>query len=202
MGPIDPAFFDDDEVRAALAARDIGALYRLLRRVGVSQRQIAQLTGQSQSEVSEIILKGRQVLNVRVLERIADGLGIPRARMGLSYGEDAPSAEKEVDEDVKRRIMIAASMATALHEAIQALSEPLQLPLPTNDELPTSLDMSHVHAVRTATTQLVRMVRYHGGQGGLLSSAATLYTRWMQVPATDVVKAQLAAALAELHTDA
>ncbi|MBV9028726.1 MAG: helix-turn-helix transcriptional regulator, partial [Pseudonocardiales bacterium] len=57
-------------MRAALAARDIGALYRLLRRVGVSQRKIAQLTGQSPSEVSEII-KGRQVLNVRVLERIA-----------------------------------------------------------------------------------------------------------------------------------
>ncbi|MBW0010411.1 MAG: transcriptional regulator, partial [Pseudonocardiales bacterium] len=46
-------------MRAALAARDIGALYRLLRRVGVSQRKIAQLTGQSPSEVSEII-KGRQ----------------------------------------------------------------------------------------------------------------------------------------------
>ncbi|MBV8540028.1 MAG: transcriptional regulator, partial [Pseudonocardiales bacterium] len=63
LSPIDPEFFDGDEVRAALAARDIGALYRLLRRVGVSQRKIAQLTGQSPSEVSEII-KGRQVLNV------------------------------------------------------------------------------------------------------------------------------------------
>ncbi|HWR46995.1 MAG TPA: helix-turn-helix transcriptional regulator, partial [Pseudonocardiaceae bacterium] len=81
MGPIDPAFFEDGDVRAALAARDIGALYRLLRRVGLSQRRIAHLTGQSQSEVSEI-LKGRQVLNVRVLERIADGLDIPRTRMG------------------------------------------------------------------------------------------------------------------------
>ncbi|MGH3721393.1 MAG: hypothetical protein ACRDRI_21595 [Pseudonocardiaceae bacterium] len=36
MGPIDPESFDDDEVRAALAARDIGALYRLLGRLGVS----------------------------------------------------------------------------------------------------------------------------------------------------------------------
>lgn len=36
MGPIYPEFFEDDEVRAALAARDIGMLYRLLRRVGVS----------------------------------------------------------------------------------------------------------------------------------------------------------------------
>jgi hypothetical protein len=39
MDPFDPAFFDDDAVRAALAARDIGTLYRLLWRVGVSQRR-------------------------------------------------------------------------------------------------------------------------------------------------------------------
>ena len=34
-------------MRAALAARDISTVYRLLRRVGVSQRQIAALTGQA-----------------------------------------------------------------------------------------------------------------------------------------------------------
>jgi predicted XRE-type DNA-binding protein len=66
VDPLDPALFEDDEVRAVLASRDIGTLYRLLRRLGVSQRQIAQLTGQSQSEVSEII-RGRQVSNVWVL---------------------------------------------------------------------------------------------------------------------------------------
>ncbi|MGH3833750.1 MAG: helix-turn-helix domain-containing protein, partial [Pseudonocardiaceae bacterium] len=98
MSSIDPEFFDSDEMRAALSARDIGTVYRLFRRQGLSQRRIAQLTGQSQSEVCEI-LQGRQVLNVRVLERIADGLGIPRARLGVSYGEqapDTPSANKEV----------------------------------------------------------------------------------------------------------
>ncbi|MGH3721196.1 MAG: helix-turn-helix domain-containing protein [Pseudonocardiaceae bacterium] len=202
MQPIDPEFFDDDEVRAALANRDIGTLFRLLQRVGVSQRQIAELTGQSQSEVSEITLKGRQVLNVNVLERIADGIGAPRARLGVSYGEEAPPTATEMSEAMKRRIMLAATMATAVRQATQALGEPLHLPLPTDDELPTRLDMSHVHAVRTATTQLRGMARYHGGQGTLFSAAATLYTRWMQVPAPDAVKAQLAAALAELHTQA
>ncbi|MGH3717490.1 MAG: helix-turn-helix domain-containing protein [Pseudonocardiaceae bacterium] len=202
MGPIDPEFFEDDEVRAALANRDIRALYRLLQRVGVSQRQIADLTGQSQSEVSEITLKGRQVLNVQVLERIADGIGIPRARMGLSYGEDAPPAVEEVDENMKRRIMLAATVATAVNPGAQALVEPIQLPLPPEEPLPSRLDMFHVHAVRTATTQLRGMARYHGGHGGLFSAAATLYTRWMHVPATETIKAQLAAALAELHTEA
>jgi len=49
----------------------------------MSQHHLAALVGQGQSEVSEI-LKGRQVLNVLVLERIADGLGIPRALMILA----------------------------------------------------------------------------------------------------------------------
>ena len=70
-----------------LTVFDIGALYRLLKRLGVTQRQIAGLTGQSQSEVCAI-LQGRQVLNVLVLERIADGLGISRERMFL--GADVP----------------------------------------------------------------------------------------------------------------
>ena len=42
-------------------------------------RRIAQLTGQSQSEVCEI-LKGRRVRDVWVLERIADGLARVRGR--------------------------------------------------------------------------------------------------------------------------
>ncbi|MBV8539329.1 MAG: hypothetical protein JO063_12715 [Pseudonocardiales bacterium] len=46
------------------------------------------------------------------------------------------------------------------------------------------------------------MARYQGGQGNLFSAAATLYTRWIQVPTTEEVTARLAAALAELHTEA
>ena len=47
--------------RRALATRDIGTVYRLLNAAGVPQRDIAAMTGQSQSEVSEI-LKGRRVM--------------------------------------------------------------------------------------------------------------------------------------------
>ena len=74
--PVDPALYRRDDVRPVLAARDIAGLYRVLRDAGVTQRQIAELTGQSQSEVSEI-LKGRRVRDVTVLERIAEGPGHP-----------------------------------------------------------------------------------------------------------------------------
>jgi transcriptional regulator with XRE-family HTH domain len=81
---IDPGWWEQPDMRAALALRDIGAVYRALTGLGVSQRQIATLVGQSQSEVAEII-KGRTVTDYRVLERVAEGLGIPRERMGLSW---------------------------------------------------------------------------------------------------------------------
>jgi len=63
--PVTPDNWERQEMRDALANRDVSSVYRQLRRVGVSQRQIAALTGQSQSEVSEI-LKGRQGRSSRV----------------------------------------------------------------------------------------------------------------------------------------
>ena len=41
-------------MRAALAARDVGPMFELLKAAGVSQRQIGEYTQQSQSEISEI----------------------------------------------------------------------------------------------------------------------------------------------------
>jgi tetratricopeptide (TPR) repeat protein len=201
---LDPAFFEDDDVRAALAARDVGALYRVLQRLGVTQREIARLTAQSQPEVHEI-LKGRTVRDVWVLERITDGLGIPRARMGLSYGEREPEAllaGEEVDEAMKRRAVLATSSAVVLGEAFLGLDELTELALPTGQALPSRLEMSHVHAVRAITEQLRGVARYYGGQADIISATATFYTRWLQVPATDAVTAQFRAALAALHTAA
>ncbi|MGH3869456.1 MAG: helix-turn-helix domain-containing protein [Pseudonocardiaceae bacterium] len=190
-------------MRAALAALDIGALYRLLNRLGVTQRQIAGLTGQTQSEVCEI-LKGRQVVNVHVLRRIADGLGISRERMFLSYGEKRPalpSTDREMSEEVKRRVLIAEAMGATF---LSWRGEPITLPLPTptDDPLPSRLSMPHVQEVRTFTDQLVGRARYYGGQAGLFGDAVRRYTRWMDVPGSDEVKTQLATALAELHTEA
>ncbi|MGB3437922.1 MAG: helix-turn-helix transcriptional regulator, partial [Actinophytocola sp.] len=68
---VTPEAWEDQEMRNALAAREVSSIYKQLRRKGVSQRQIAAMTGQSQSEVSEI-LKGRQVMAYDVLVRIAD----------------------------------------------------------------------------------------------------------------------------------
>src|SRR4051812_42346686 len=73
----------DPDVRQSLRQRDIAAFYRGLQSAGVSQRVIANHTGQIQGEVSEII-SGRRVQSAVLLERIVDGLGIPRATIGLA----------------------------------------------------------------------------------------------------------------------
>ena len=72
---VDSAIFESQDMLCALATRDIGAVYRILVAHGVSQRYLAELVGQSQSEVSEII-SGRQVQSYDVLVRVAEGLGV------------------------------------------------------------------------------------------------------------------------------
>ncbi|MGH3754811.1 MAG: hypothetical protein ACRDRP_19350 [Pseudonocardiaceae bacterium] len=75
------------------------------------------------------IIQGRRVRDVEVLERIADGLGMPRGWMRLGPGEEGPSAGKEVAEDVKRRALISATAAAALGRVAPGPGEPTGLPL-------------------------------------------------------------------------
>ena len=202
---IDPAVWEQPEMRAALAARDVGTVYRLLRQVGVSQRQIAALTGQSQSEVSEII-KGRQVMAYDVLVRLAEGLGIPREYMGLSYREHSayggstvtkPPAE-EVDEDMQRRDALAVGFLATLGivppfaALLDDSAAPREIPLPSR------LGASDVAEVRRSTAQLRATASQCGGQARAASATATHYRRLTAVPAAEPVVRSLGSALAEL----
>ncbi len=74
-----------DAMREAISNWDVAAVYRILQDAGVSQRRIAELVGQSQSEISEI-LSGRKVQAIDLLLRIVDGLGADR---GLLIGRRA-----------------------------------------------------------------------------------------------------------------
>jgi transcriptional regulator with XRE-family HTH domain len=82
-----PGTWDDPALAAALRDRDIATIYHHLQERGYTQRHIAALTGQGQNEVSDVLLRGRAVTTYDVLLRIAEGLGIPRGRMGLGYGD-------------------------------------------------------------------------------------------------------------------
>lgn len=206
--PVPPDVWEESEMRRALAARDISAVYRLLRRVGISQRQIAALTGQSQSEVSEI-LKGRQVMAYDVLARVSDGLGVPRGYMGLAYDEatatsvvgDPDGALAEEDESVKRRKFIMNTAAVMFgSSALEADPGEWLSKLPLTPA-PDRIGMSDVKQVE-ASTKALRALDYRHG-GGACRDAVVAQLSWSQrlIPATasDVVRQSLFRALADMQ---
>ncbi|MGH3753471.1 MAG: hypothetical protein ACRDRP_12380 [Pseudonocardiaceae bacterium] len=82
------ALLSTGAARRALGKRSVVQVYRLLVEGGISRDRIAELTGQQVSEVAEI-LAGKEVDDYDMLVRIAAGLGLHRAAMGVSYGDDA-----------------------------------------------------------------------------------------------------------------
>jgi transcriptional regulator with XRE-family HTH domain len=80
------------DVRQALRARDLGAVFRHVQQYGgASQARIATATGMTQARVNEIINGRREVSRLDVYERIADGLRMPddaRHLLGLAAGRE------------------------------------------------------------------------------------------------------------------
>jgi len=189
----DPALWDEPTMHRALAARDVGEVYRLLGRGGVSQQKISELTGQSQSEVSEICRGHRQVLAYDLLIRIADGLGIPHGHMGLAYtdaagnavtypGDDSEGSTDPLEDDemVSRRILGMAAVALLGKAALEGpimqlgpnlLGEPggLQLLRGSTDSLGT-ISKHDVPWIEAMTTRLWDLDHQHGG-GSVFAAA-------------------------------
>lgn len=195
-------------MRDALARRDVSEIYRQLRRRGISQRQIAASTGQSQSEVSEI-LKGRQVIAYDVLARIADGLGIPRGYMGLAYDgatamrvASASDLQAEEDESVKRRKFLSHAAAVTMGAAVFGAEESSWVPASAQTPAPTRIGMTDVQQIQAATKAL-RDLDYRYG-GGTCRDAVVAQLSWAQqlleARATEQVRRQLYLALADMHS--
>jgi len=208
---IDPALYQRDDVRAVLAVHDITALYRALKGVGLTQRQIAELTGMQQSEVSEIVA-GRKVMAYDVLVRIAEGLRIPRKLMGLSYGNSGaygeggtvPSAE-EVAEMLRRHLIalgpIAAVASNPLARLVELL-EHVELPGISPVPLPSRLFGGHVVQVRNLARRLHEAAFVSGSDPEVSTGAATWASRLLDVPGSDAVRKALMVAVAQLHIEA
>jgi transcriptional regulator with XRE-family HTH domain len=182
--------WEDQEMRNALAAREVSTIYKLLRRRGVSQRQIAAMTGQSQSEVSEI-LKGRQVMAYDVLVRIADGLGVPRIYLGLEYFW---VSEAEDAAEVKRRKFLAHAAAVAVGENVRGTSW-------MSTPIPGRIGMTDVRQVEAATRALRSLDDQYGG--GFCHDAAVAQVLWangmLAADADEAVRRRLLAAIAGLE---
>lgn len=200
--------WETPDMKRVLADHDISAVYRQLRRHGISQRQIAAMTGQSQSEVSEI-LKGRQVMAYDVLARISSGLGIPRGYMGLAFadatatsavGPPYDAAAKE-DEPVKRRKLLAHGTAVMFGTAVLGDDCEEWLPSATPTPVPSSIGMTDVKQVEAAT-RAMRSLDYRYG-GGACRDAVVAQLSWSQrllsASSSEVVHKRLFRALGDLQ---
>jgi transcriptional regulator with XRE-family HTH domain len=220
---IDPAVWERPQMRRALATRDMATVYALLQRIGISQRQIAARTAQSQSEISEI-RSGRQVMAYEVLSRIADGLGIPRGYMGLAYdpatarlarpaggdGHDAHEAPEVPavhdggdgldDGEQARRLLAHAAQVTigAVTGDPRQWAEPLPVVETPAPHRIGAIDVEQVEAV----THALRALDYRHG-GGVCRDAVVAQLAWSQrllhATCTDEVALRLHRALADQH---
>ena len=206
--PIRPEVWERPEMRAALAGRDIGRVYKLLKQDGVTQREIARRTGQSQSEVSEIV-QGRQVRDVTVLERIADGLGVPRPYMrllehvpddGAYPGREASQSgtAQEVTDDMLRRDALALGSLAAFGQVIVGTFAG-KVAHPGGGPLPSRLGVTDLAEIAGETEQLRTAARAAGGQARNAVAVAAHFRQLTQVPATEAVAKSLYSELAELH---
>ncbi|MGH3683779.1 MAG: helix-turn-helix domain-containing protein [Pseudonocardiaceae bacterium] len=206
---IDPTILATPAMRAALTARDISQVYRLLNAAGVPQRTIAALVGQSQSEISEII-NGRQVQAYAVLHRICTGLGVPGEAMGLCVGAyPGSSAVAEVSEEdeaeVLRRqfdhlfavtgVAVLGTASSGLGRFLSPTARPPGQPL----AVPTRIGRADVQAIRELTAAVAETARTVGGQAGPACALAEWADQFLAAEASDAARRDLLAALAHLH---
>ncbi|MDQ1249115.1 MAG: helix-turn-helix protein [Actinomycetota bacterium] len=207
-----------DAHEAELRARDIGAVFRLVKKyAGASQNRIAAATGIPQSRVNALMNnRSGLVSNISVLERISDGLAFPdSARMSLGLAPRAPhravaradvlSLNYEHNHAATERAEVRALLAHAA-EVTMGVSEPgseqrwadsadVETPLPSRVSRMDAEQIEDITAALRATDY------FHGG--GACREAASAQTRWvtrlLAVPAPEDITQRLHLTLADLH---
>jgi tetratricopeptide (TPR) repeat protein len=196
-------------MRRALRDHDLAFVFHKLKGCGYSQRNIGELTRQSQSEISDI-MGGREVLAYSVLRRIADGLRIPRGYMGLgNYDHDEHTPVEDAltvgvtalddAEEIRTALKHAAEvmMGTSLPETArwwQPLTEP-RTPVPDRIGDGDVANLEHL-------TRVLRAVDYQNGGGACREAviAQTAHARaMMRSDCTDEVRRRVQLAVADLH---
>ena len=202
---VDPQVWLLPEMRAALRDRDVGQIYAVLRRRGLSQRRLAALTGQAQSEISEILAGRRQVESYDLLGRIADGLGIPRGYMGLAYDDETAAGLTGTapgeDESVQRRMFLGYAAAIAAG----GLASGIESWKPTADTsatpVPHHVGVRDIEQIEDVVRALRRLDYSHGG--GTVRDAAMGQLAWVSglrtASAASGVERRLDIATADLH---
>ncbi|MFR9753826.1 transcriptional regulator [Nocardia sp. 004] len=196
-------------MRRALAVHDLNVVFDLLQRSGIGQRQIARMTGLYQSEVYEVIRKGRRIQAWDVLVRIADGLAIPRGYMGLAFDDPlshsldqaaaACTADATEREEVKQLLSHAANVTMGTDDdTVATWWQPLDAETAPAPDRIGRTDIDRI----TSLTSAMRTLDYQFG-GGACRDAVAAQVRWSQQllnsRGTETIKRLLRSALADMH---
>ncbi|WP_460704334.1 hypothetical protein [Myceligenerans halotolerans] len=206
---ISPAHWESPPMRRALARHDFKTVYGLLRRVGVSQRRIGRLTGQSPAEVYQIMSRGRRVQAHEVLVRIADGLGVPRGYMGLAYDEEtadlldlaSASFSTEVLDRMATQDVLTHAATTTMGVAPGEIGRWWQPVDRATAPGPERIGMNDVVRIEMLTAAMWQVDNAHGG--GACRDAVAAQACWAQqllvADMDDDVRTHLFRALTDLH---
>ena len=134
---IPAAFWERPDVCQALRKRDMSALFRLLRQyLGLSQMRIGTAVGLGQGRMSEVINGIRKIRDVKVFERIADGLDMPdhaRVLLGLTPRQitapppRSPVATSGQDAELLRQITAAGRIDATVVRVLQGETDNIRL---------------------------------------------------------------------------
>ncbi|WP_248811960.1 helix-turn-helix domain-containing protein [Frankia sp. AgPm24] len=201
--PIPEDFYEDAELRAALARYDFGPVFTAVRHhTGLSQLQLADLLELSQSRVSAVERGERRLTHVRLAARLANRLGIAPRLLGFPGETPGSVVMQEEVSWLERRdflaLVTAATLGSNLHPELSRLGSLLP-----GDITPASrprIGAADVDVIEAITDGFRRADFAHGG--GLYRAAAV--TQLHQVrrledsSCTPQVRDRLLIALADL----
>lgn len=166
-----PTLLQNSEMISACRLRDFGLIFRLVRRgAGIYPSRIASLCDMTPSRVGEVMSGKRRIVNIDVIERIADGLRIPGAMIGLAA------------RPWERAELLIVTPEPTLHSAVGTSHSGTSRTLDLDDVLAlpedTPISRSTVSALQSFIEDQWRLDNKHGGAN--LRSAVVGQLRYVQ----------------------
>lgn len=119
----------DPEIRQALAARTFSAVFAAAKAAGLSYYAIGDAIGVKAERVAEVARGKGAITGIDTIERIADGLHIPGAMLGLAkrYWECDPPAPAAREEDpVERRQLLRGALGASTAVPLTGVADVLK----------------------------------------------------------------------------
>ncbi|MBB5156466.1 helix-turn-helix domain-containing protein [Saccharopolyspora phatthalungensis] len=202
--PIPEGFYEDADLCAALESYDFGAVFAAVRRqTGLSQLQLADLIGLSQSRVSAVERGERRLTHVRTAARLATVMRIPASLLGFptSHTVTGDVTAKEVSWLERRdflSLVTAATLGSSLNPELARLGS--LLPGQVEPVTRPRIGAADVDAIEAVTEGFRRSDLAYGG--GLCRAAAVTQLhqvrRLEDALCSPEIRTRLAVAIAEL----